>query len=111
MGRQGFGGQANLGQGNVRHENPGWDAGIRRYRPSRGLVFAGCLTDDCLEHATGGTEIVQVTGFGAPGYLVQPADGRRFETSFRREQRLQPNLPHGCVVASWLRDRRQPHHI
>ncbi len=42
-----------------------------------------CLTDDSLEHAAGAAEIVQVTGFGTPRYLVQPADGRRFETGFR----------------------------
>ncbi len=28
--------------------------------------------------------IPQVTSFCAPGYLVQPADGRRFEPGFQR---------------------------
>jgi hypothetical protein len=47
-------------------------------------------------------EILQVTGFGAPGYLVQPADRRRFETGFRRGILGVDNLDfhfHGILTA------------
>jgi hypothetical protein len=42
------------------------------------------LSADCLKHAACLAEIFQVSCFGVPGYLVQPANRGRFETSLRR---------------------------
>jgi hypothetical protein len=64
----------------IQNVMPQFRGSVFRY-PAR-LVFAVCLTDNGLEYAAGTAEIFQITGFGAPGYLVQPADRRRFETGF-----------------------------
>ena len=61
-----------------------------------------CLADDGLEHAAGSAEILQVTGFGTPGYLVQPADRSWFETGVRRAFLGVNNLDlhfHGILTA------------
>lgn len=68
----------------------------------RAAAFAACLTDDGLEHAACAAKILQVTGFGAPGYLVQPADRGGFETGFRRAILGVNNLDfhfHGILTA------------